>query len=112
MTLFVFLSGTRVSEGIGHCAAHDGSHSGGSASIQSQKFFPSVDLNLARNWELNFGAGVTRSPDRLILKCIVGRRFAWADALGGFEIGGCYGEEATNVAGQSAEKVRGSYLRS
>jgi hypothetical protein len=48
-------------------------------SSQSQQFFPSIDLNLSPNWEFNFGAGVgvTRSTDRLILKCIVGRRFSW-----------------------------------
>jgi hypothetical protein len=48
-------------------------------SDQSQQFFPSIDLNLSPNWEFNFGAGVgiTRSTDRLILKCIIGRRFSW-----------------------------------
>jgi len=48
-------------------------------SDQSQQFFPSIDLNLSPNWELNFGAGVgvTRATDHLILKCILGRRFTW-----------------------------------
>jgi hypothetical protein len=48
-------------------------------SNQSQQFFPSIDLNLSPDWEVNFGAGVgvTRSTDRLILKCIIGRRFSW-----------------------------------
>jgi hypothetical protein len=48
-------------------------------SDQSQQFFPSIDLNLSPNWEFNFGAGVgvTRATDRLILKCIIGRRFSW-----------------------------------
>lgn len=50
-------------------------------SQQSQQFFPAIDLNLSPNWEVNFGAGVgvTRSTDRLILKCIIGRRFTWGE---------------------------------
>jgi hypothetical protein len=48
-------------------------------SQQSQQLFPSIDLNLSPNWEVNFGAGVdmTRSSDHLILKVILGRRFTW-----------------------------------
>jgi hypothetical protein len=47
---------------------------------QQQQFFPSVDLNLSPNWELNFGVGwgATRSTDHLIIKAIVGRRFTWS----------------------------------
>ncbi len=46
---------------------------------QQQQFFPSIDLNVAPEWELNFGVGwgVTRSTDHLIIKAIVGRRFTW-----------------------------------
>lgn len=46
---------------------------------QQQQFFPSIDLNIAPEWELNFGVGwgVTRSTDHLIIKGIVGRRFSW-----------------------------------
>ena len=46
---------------------------------QQQQFFPSVDLNVSPEWELNFGVGwgVTRSTDHLIIKGIVGRRFSW-----------------------------------
>lgn len=46
---------------------------------QQQQFFPSVDLNVSPQWELNFGVGwgVTRSTDHLIVKAIVGRRFSW-----------------------------------
>lgn len=46
---------------------------------QQQQFFPSLDLNVSPDWELNFGVGwgVTRSTDHLIIKGIVGRRFSW-----------------------------------
>jgi hypothetical protein len=44
---------------------------------QQQQIFPSVDLNLAPQWEINFGLGVgmTRSTDHLIAKFILGYRF-------------------------------------
>lgn len=53
---------------------------------QQQQFFPSVDLNIAPQWELNFGVGwgVTRSTDHLILKGIIGRRFSWKKAKRGW----------------------------
>ena len=46
-------------------------------SQQQQQIFPSVDLNLAPQWEINFGVGVgvTRSTDHLIAKIILGYRF-------------------------------------
>jgi hypothetical protein len=46
---------------------------------QQQQFFPSIDLNVSPDWELNFGVGwgVTRSTDHLIIKGIIGRRFSW-----------------------------------
>ncbi len=46
---------------------------------QQQQFFPSLDLNVSPEWELNFGVGwgVTRSTDHLIVKAIIGRRFTW-----------------------------------
>jgi hypothetical protein len=46
---------------------------------QQQQFFPSIDLNVSPEWELNFGMGigVTRSTDHLIIKGIIGRRFTW-----------------------------------
>jgi hypothetical protein len=46
---------------------------------QQQQIFPSLDLNVSPEWELNFGVGVgvTRSTDHLIFKGIVGRRFSW-----------------------------------
>jgi len=46
---------------------------------QQQQFFPAIDLDLAPEWEVNFGVGIgtTRSTDHLIVKCIIGRRFTW-----------------------------------
>lgn len=46
---------------------------------QQQQFFPSIDLNVSPDWELNFGlgVGVTHSTDHLIIKAIIGRRFTW-----------------------------------
>jgi hypothetical protein len=47
-------------------------------SEEEQQFFPTIDLNLSPNWEFNTGVGVgtTRSTERLILKLILGYRFA------------------------------------
>ena len=44
---------------------------------QQHQLFPAVDLNLAPQWEINFGLGVgmTRSTDHLIAKFILGYRF-------------------------------------
>lgn len=44
---------------------------------QQHQIFPSMDLNLAPQWEINFGVGVglTRSTDHLIAKMILGYRF-------------------------------------
>jgi hypothetical protein len=49
---------------------------------QQQQFFPTIDLDLAPEWEFNFGIGIgaTRSTDHLIVKCIIGRRFSWPHA--------------------------------
>jgi hypothetical protein len=46
---------------------------------QQQQIFPSLDLNVAPEWELNFGVGwgLTHSTDHLIVKAIIGRRFSW-----------------------------------
>jgi hypothetical protein len=46
-------------------------------SQQQHQIFPAVDLNLAPQWEINFGlgVGVTRSTDHLIAKMILGYRF-------------------------------------
>jgi len=44
---------------------------------QQHQIFPAIDLNLAPQWELNFGLGVglTGSTDHLIAKMILGYRF-------------------------------------
>jgi hypothetical protein len=44
---------------------------------QQHQIFPTIDLNLSPNWEVNFGlgVGVTRSTDHLIAKMILGYRF-------------------------------------
>lgn len=46
---------------------------------QQQQFFVATDLNLAPEWEVNFGVGLgaTSSTDHLIVKGILGRRFSW-----------------------------------
>jgi hypothetical protein len=46
---------------------------------QQHQLFPAVDLNLAPQWEVNFGLGwgFTSSTDHLIAKMIVGYRFNW-----------------------------------
>jgi hypothetical protein len=47
--------------------------------LQHHQFFPSVDLDLSPKWELNFGVGFdpNHHSDRMIVKCIIGRRFEW-----------------------------------
>jgi hypothetical protein len=44
-----------------------------------QQIFPAVDLNIAPQWEINFGIGwgLTSSTDHLIVKMILGYRFNW-----------------------------------
>ena len=44
---------------------------------QQHAIFPTIDLDLAPQWEVNFGAGIgmTGSTDRLVLKFIIGYRF-------------------------------------
>jgi hypothetical protein len=46
---------------------------------QQQQFFVVTDLNVAPQWEINFGVGVgpTSATDHLIVKGILGRRFDW-----------------------------------
>jgi len=44
---------------------------------QQQQLFPTIDLNLSPNWEVNLGVGlgVTQGTDHLIVKMILGYRF-------------------------------------
>jgi hypothetical protein len=44
---------------------------------QQHQIFPTIDLNLGPEWEVNFGVGfgLTRSTDPVIVKMILGRRF-------------------------------------
>ena len=46
-------------------------------SQQQHQVFPAIDLNIAPQWEINFGLGVglTGSTDNLIAKIILGYRF-------------------------------------
>jgi hypothetical protein len=46
---------------------------------QQQQLFPVIDVDFGPQWEFNFGVGfgLTNSTDRLIVKCILGRRFDW-----------------------------------
>src|SRR5579863_8601270 len=46
-------------------------------SQQQHQVFPAIDLNIAPQWEINFGLGVglTGSTDHLIAKMILGYRF-------------------------------------
>lgn len=46
---------------------------------QQQQIFPSIDLSVSPDWEINFGVGwgLTGSTDHLIIKGIIGRRFSW-----------------------------------
>ena len=46
-------------------------------SQQQHQIFPAIDLNIAPQWEINFGlgVGVTGATDHLIAKMILGYRF-------------------------------------
>jgi hypothetical protein len=46
---------------------------------QQHQIFPTIDLNLASQWEINFGLGVgmTRSTDHLIAKIILSDWFSF-----------------------------------
>ena len=47
------------------------------ANRQWQEIFPSLDLDVSPDWELNAGVGIglTSATDRLLFKAIVGYRF-------------------------------------
>ncbi len=46
---------------------------------QQQMIFPTVDLDVSPDWEINFGVGVgpTAATDHWIFKFILGRKFSW-----------------------------------
>jgi hypothetical protein len=48
---------------------------------QEHMFFAAVDLDVAPEWEINFGMGVgaTTPTDHLLFKLILGRRVAWGN---------------------------------
>jgi hypothetical protein len=68
-----------ISGGLEYYAAYGGIGDFADLHDQQQQFFPSVDLNLSPEWEVNLGVGIgpTASTDHLIIKAIVGRRFSW-----------------------------------
>jgi hypothetical protein len=51
---------------------------------QQHLLFPAVDLNFGPRWEFNFGVGIglTPSTDRLLVKTIIGYRFAFGSGSG------------------------------
>jgi hypothetical protein len=69
----------KIAGGLEYYAAYGSLNGFDALKDQQQQFFPSIDLDLAPQWEFNFGVGVgtTRSSDHLIVKCIIGRRFTW-----------------------------------
>lgn len=69
----------KVNAGIEYYASYGNFTAFDTLHNQQQQFFAATDLNLAPEWELNFGVGVgtTSNTDHLIVKCIIGRRFSW-----------------------------------
>jgi hypothetical protein len=68
-----------ISGGLEYYAAYGSITGLSSFRNQQQQFFPTIDLNVSPNWEINFGVGVgaTAGTDHLIVKGILGRRFDW-----------------------------------
>ena len=68
-----------ISGGLEYYAAYGSITGVSSLHNQQQQFFPTIDLNVSPNWEINFGVGIgaTASTDHLIVKGILGRRFDW-----------------------------------
>jgi hypothetical protein len=68
-----------ISGGLEYYAACGSITAVSSLHNQQQQFFPTIDLNVSPNWEINFGVGIgaTASTDHLIVKGILGRRFDW-----------------------------------
>jgi hypothetical protein len=68
-----------ISGGLEYYASYGSITSVSSLHNQAQQFFPTIDLNVSPNWEINFGVGIgaTANTDHLIVKGILGRRFDW-----------------------------------
>ena len=68
-----------ISGGLEYYAAYGSITDVSSLRKQQQQFFPTIDLNVSPNWEINFGVGfgATASTDHVIVKGILGRRFDW-----------------------------------
>jgi len=51
---------------------------------EQHQIFPTIDLDLSPEWEVNFGVGfgATSSTDHVIVKLILGRRFSWPGTRG------------------------------
>jgi len=69
----------KVNAGIEYYGAYGDPSGFDALRNQQQQFFVATDLNLAPQWEVNFGVGLgaTSSTDHLIVKGIIGRRFSW-----------------------------------
>ena len=70
----------KVNAGIEYYAAYGSLANFNTLHDQQQQIFAAADLNLAPEWELNFGIGVgaTSNTDHLIVKTIIGRRFSFS----------------------------------
>ena len=68
-----------ISGGLEYYASYGSITGVSSLHNQAQQFFPTIDLNVSPNWEINFGVGIgaTANTDHLIVKGILGRRFDW-----------------------------------
>ena len=68
-----------ISGGLEYYASYGSITGVSSLHNQAQQFFPTIDLNVSSNWEINFGIGIgaTANTDHLIVKGILGRRFDW-----------------------------------
>jgi hypothetical protein len=69
----------KIAAGFEYCGSV-GQVTGFDAVAQQQhQIFPSIDLNIAPQWEINFGLGVglTGATDHLLAKMILGYRFSF-----------------------------------
>jgi len=76
---FIYDFNKYISGGLEYYASYGSITGVSSLHNQEQQFFPTIDLNVSPNWEINFGVGIgaTASTDHLIVKGILGRRFDW-----------------------------------